>query len=105
MSQLPERKLKIALAFSVQPGQVFLPAMAKHYSIELDDLDLGQLLDGLEARAESWEKTAVYLRTDEMADGELFLIEECSDAEEADGIAEHYRAIIGKIHSQMEAQP
>lgn len=78
--------------------------MAKHYSIELDDLDLGQLLDGLEARAESWEKTVIYLRTDEMPDGEFFIIEECFDAEEADGIAEHYRAIIGKIQSQMEAQ-
>ena len=57
--------------------------MAKNYCIELDDLDLGQLLDGLEARAESWEKTADYLRTEEMPDSEIFLIEECSDPEEA----------------------
>lgn len=78
--------------------------MAKNYRIELDDLDLGQLLDGLETRAESWEKTADYLRTDEMPDGEFFIIEECSDPEEADGIAEHYRSIIGKIRRQMEAQ-
>lgn len=79
--------------------------MAKRYRIELDDNDLGQLLDGLEARAEAWEKTADYLRTDEMPEGELFLIEECSDAEEADGIAEHYRSIIRKIRNQMEARP
>ena len=78
--------------------------MAKQYRFELDDLDLGQLLDGLEARAESWNKTADYLRTDDMPDDELFLIEECSDAEEADGIAEHYRSIIGKIRNQMEVQ-
>ena len=79
--------------------------MAKIYRIELDDLDLGQLLDGLESRAESWEKTADYLSTEEMSGGELFLIEECSDPEEADGIAEHYRSIIAKMQEQMEAQP
>lgn len=79
--------------------------MAQIYRIELNDLDLGQLLDGLESRAESWEKTADYLRTEEMPGGDYFLIEECSDAEEADGIAEHYRSIIGKIQEQMEAQP
>ena len=78
--------------------------MAKNYRIELNDLDLGQLLDGLDARADSWEKTAEYLRTDEMSDGGLFVIEECSDPEEADGIAGHYRSIIGKIRKQMEAQ-
>ncbi len=79
--------------------------MAKIYRIELDDSDLGQLLDGLEARAESWEKTSEYLRVGEMPGGEFFLIEECSDAEEADSIATHYRSIIGKILAQMEAQP
>jgi hypothetical protein len=78
--------------------------MARSYYIELDDLDLGQLLDGLEARAESWEKTAAYLQAGEMPDDELFIIEECSDAEEANGIAEHYRSIIGKIRQQMEVQ-
>ena len=65
------------------PGQVILAVMAKNYCIELDDLDLGQLLDGLESQAESWEKTADYLRTEEMPDSEIFLIEECSDLEEA----------------------
>lgn len=79
--------------------------MAKIYRIELDDLDLGQLLDGLESRAESWEKTADYLRAEEMPGGDFFLIEECSDPEEADGIAEHYRSIIAKIQEQMEGQP
>ena len=79
--------------------------MAKNYRIELDELDLGQLLDGLEARAESWERTADYLRTDQMPDGELFIIEECSDADEADGIAKHFRSIVGKISTQMEGQP
>lgn len=87
------------------PGQVIVPVMAKTYQIELDDFDLGQLLDGLEIRAESWEKTANYFRTGGTYGGEFFLIEECSDAEEADGISKHYRAIIDKIRKQMEAQP
>ncbi|HMJ90115.1 MAG TPA: hypothetical protein VK530_09880 [Candidatus Acidoferrum sp.] len=78
--------------------------MALTYRIELNDLDLGQLLDGLETRAESWERTAEYIRTDTMPDGKFFLVEECSKAQEADHIAEHYRSIIRKIQTQMEAQ-
>ena len=78
--------------------------MAKNYRIEFDDLDLGQTLDGLEMRAESWERTAAYLRTEKMPDGEFFIIEECSKPEEADHIAGNYRSIIRKIRSQMEAQ-
>ena len=78
--------------------------MANTYRIELNDLDLGQLLDGLETRAESWERTAEYLRTETMPEGEVFVVEECSKPEEADDIAEHYRSIIDKIERQMEAQ-
>lgn len=79
--------------------------MATIYRIELTDLDLGQLLDGLETRAESWERTADYLRREIMPEGEFFVVEECSKPEEADGIAEHYRSIIRRIQHQMEAQP
>jgi hypothetical protein len=78
--------------------------MAKTYRIELNDLDIGQLLDGLRLRAESWERTADYLRTETMSEGEIFIIEECSRPEEADAIAEHYRSIIRTIEQQMEAQ-
>ncbi len=74
------------------------------YRIELGNLDLGQLLDGLRIRAEAWEKTAFYLRHERLPDDEVFLVEECSKPEEADDIAEHYRSIIQKIESQMEAQ-
>lgn len=77
--------------------------MAKNYRIELDEHDLGQLLDGLEIRAESWRRTAEYLRTGNTQDDELFIIEECSDEEEADGIALLYETIIGRIRKQMEA--
>jgi L-serine deaminase len=78
--------------------------MPKKYRIELEANDLGQALDGLECRAKSWEKTAQYLRTQEMPAGELFLIEECSDPEEAEQIAAHYRSIIEMIGEQMKEQ-
>jgi hypothetical protein len=76
----------------------------KRYRIELEDRDLGQLLDGLRIRAESWEKTADFLRTEIAPIGEIFIAEECCKPEEADDIAEHYRSIIRKIEAQTEAQ-
>jgi hypothetical protein len=75
--------------------------MRKIYCIELDEFDLGQLLDGLEARAEAREKTADYHRTGEPPTD--FIVEECSDADEASQIAVHYRSIISKIQKQREA--
>lgn len=78
-----------------------MPVMGKQYTFTLDALDAGQLLDGLAARAEAWEKTADYLRNGSVADDEFFVVEECSDAEEADEIALHYRSIIGKMRHQM----
>ena len=70
------------------------------YKFELDDLDLGQVLDGLESRASAWEKTAIYYRRGESD----VVVEECRDAEEAQKIAAHYRAIVAKIRMQREAQ-
>jgi hypothetical protein len=37
--------------------------MPKRFTIQLDKRDVFQLLDGLELRAESWERTAEYLRS------------------------------------------
>ncbi len=79
--------------------------MVKRYRIELDEHDWGQLLDGLECRAESWRRNAEYLRTEEMPEGEFFVIEEHSDEEEAEEIAARYKEIIKNIRSQMEVQP
>ena len=75
--------------------------MSDQIRIELSALDIGQLIDGLENRAESWERTAAYLGEDGMPDDELFIIEECSDADEARMIAEHYRSIIAKMTKQI----
>ena len=74
----------------------------KEYVIRLNSLDLGQLIDGLEARATAWRLTATYLETGEAPDG--FVIEECSDAEEARRIAQHYDRILGTILQQQAEQ-
>ena len=72
----------------------------RKFRIELDEFDLGQILDGLEARASTWENTAEFHRTGN-AD---VVIEECRDEAEANKLAAHYRSIISKIRSQRQAQ-
>lgn len=74
----------------------------KEYVIRLNGLDLGQLIDGLEARADAWRLTAEYLETGEAPVG--VVIEESGDAEEARRIAEHYQRIIGTVVEQWEGQ-
>ena len=77
--------------------------MQKTCRIELNELNLGQLLDGLGTRAEAQEKTTNYHRTGEPTDD--FIVEECNDADEAAGIASRYRSIIATIREQREAHP
>lgn len=60
------------------------------------------MIDGLEARADAWRLTAVYLETGAAPDG--FVIEESSDAEEARRIVEHYERILGTILQQKAEQ-
>jgi hypothetical protein len=72
------------------------------YRIELDAIDLGQILHGLKMRAESWERTAEYLRSGNVEDD--YSVEECDNPKKADGIAEYYRSIITVIKRQMKAQ-
>jgi hypothetical protein len=74
----------------------------KEYVIRLKGFDLGQLLDGLEARATAWRLTVNYLDTGEAPDG--FVIEECDNAEEARRIAEHYLRILSTIIQQQNEQ-
>jgi len=78
--------------------------MDKKYRIELSRNDMGQLLDGLEVRAEAWERTARFLLHRKFPDDDLYIPEECHKPEEATGIAEHYRQIISEIRCQLEAQ-
>jgi hypothetical protein len=75
----------------------------KKYVIRLNAFDLGQLLDGLEARADAWRNTATYMTTGE-APTDDFLAEECNDAEEAEKLAKHYRRIIAIVMEQRAEQ-
>ena len=77
--------------------------MGTTYTIRFEANDLGQLLDGLRSRSESWHDTAEYLESGSSPRDD-FIIEECNDAEEARAIADHYDRIIASIEMQMKAQ-
>jgi hypothetical protein len=74
-----------------------------YFTILLSGQDLGQLLDGLRARAEAWAQTGEYLETGYTAD-DSFVCEECSDPTEAKSIAAHYQRIITQIEQQVRKQ-
>jgi len=80
-----------------------MPAMGKQLVLTLDSLDVGQILDGLRSRQESWANTAIFLRDDYFR-GEAFICEECNDPHEAQRIADHYQCIILSIEQQIDAQ-
>ncbi len=77
--------------------------MGTTYTIRLEENDLGQLLHGLCSRSESWHNTAEYFESG-YNPREDFIIEECTDAEEARAIANHYDRIIATIEMQMKAE-
>lgn len=77
--------------------------MGKSFHLHLKSNDLGQLLDGLRARADAWRKTAEYLETGYSA-GDSFICEECSDPHEAESIAQHFDRIISQIEEQLRNQ-
>jgi len=72
------------LASNRKPGQVIVPIMGKEFHLRLGGFDLGQILD--------------YFPEDS------FACEECSDAEEAQKVADHYQRIITAIERQIDAQ-
>jgi len=65
--------------------------MGKEFHFTLEGFDIGQILDGLRCRQESWANTAIYLR-DDYFPNESFLCEECSDSDEAPAFARGYGA-------------
>lgn len=77
--------------------------MHREFTIRLDSLDLGQLLDGLETRAESWRKTADFMESG-YAEDDSFVCEECTDGKEAVRVAEHYERLIHSIEEQVSQQ-
>lgn len=76
--------------------------MEKVITLTLNAMDVGQVLDGLEQRRIIWQATAEYLEngSTDLSD----FIEECSDAEEAQAVAEHYQRIMDTIRKQRESQ-
>jgi hypothetical protein len=77
--------------------------MGKKFTIVLDSIDVGQLLDGLKSRAESWRKTGDFIESGYSSD-DSFICEECSDAEEATNIAKHFAAIAVSVERQVAEQ-
>jgi hypothetical protein len=69
----------------------------------LEENDFGQIIEGLQAREESWRKTAEYFRSGYNAD-DSFAIEECNDEHEADKIALFYSRIVRDLERQRDVQ-
>ena len=64
--------------------------------------DLGQILDGLRVREESWRRTGDYFRSGNLDDA--FAIEECNGEHEANQIALFYARIIRNLERQRDEQ-
>ncbi len=77
--------------------------MGKIFLIRFERNDLGQLLDGLRQRLESWVETAAYMKSG-YAERDDFIIEDCRDADEALAIAAHYNRLIATIQQQITEQ-
>jgi hypothetical protein len=77
--------------------------MGAQIRLQLNRLDVGQILDGLRCRQQSWATTAIWLRDGSFPD-ESFVAEECSDWEEAQRLADWYQRIIVTIERQVNEQ-
>ena len=73
-------------------------------TLKLPKLFVGQMLDGLRIRAESWEHTKIYLSDGIVVDPDNPYVEECNDEAEARQIETLYREIIKEIETQLVAQ-
>jgi len=67
-------------------------------TVELDDNDWGQVIDGLECRAFDYERTARFYEANGCYDEG---IEEVSSAEEAQNLADWYRRLVVDIRRQL----
>ena len=66
-------------------------------TLKLSREDIGQMIDGLSVRRDSWRETQKYLEGQEVD----CVIEECSDSKEACLIADNYDRIIKTIGNQI----
>lgn len=74
----------------------------KEYVIRLSGLDLGQVIDGMEQRAQAYRNAECYHEHGEHLEDDH--IPEVNDAEEARKLAEHYERIIAAILEQKANQ-
>jgi len=74
--------------------------MPRIVTLTLETVDVSQILDALNDRAESWEKTESALNG-EFESEDFFVPEECHDASEAAEIAQHFRDIAASIEAQL----
>jgi hypothetical protein len=75
--------------------------MTEHMiTLRLTRNQVGQILDGLRCRQETYQKTADCLNNSPNADP-LFVIEEVRDAEEAENMVRIYGDIIQVMKKQM----
>jgi len=77
--------------------------MGKKYSLRLREEEIGQLLDGLQSRADVWRGTAQYFESGTTPHSS-FIIEESRDVDEARSIAEAYESLIHQIQRQLKSQ-
>lgn len=77
--------------------------MKRDFVLKLNSVHVGQMLDGLRIRAESWRNTEIYMRNGYHPD-ESFVCEECTSEYEAEQIAELYESIISTIEQQVAEQ-
>ena len=75
----------------------------KVHALNLKTEDVFQILDALESRATAWESTEDSLRG-EASEDDFFIPEDCSDANEADAIATHFRDIIRTIEEKTQTR-
>ncbi len=76
----------------------------KTYTLNLIAADVLQTLDALESRAIAYENTAASFSGNYEGEYDLFVPEECRDAEEAREIARHFRDIIATINEQYHPE-
>ncbi len=74
--------------------------MGTIHTLRLDSNDIGQILDGLRCRLESWRATTAYLESGQSTRDD-FIAEECIDADEARAITGHYERIIRELETQL----
>lgn len=72
--------------------------MEKNITLTLPSLMVGQILDAIYIRLDSWEYTEEYLNTGHVH--EPYLIEECLNPDEAHQIADYYKEVIKSIEEQ-----